>query len=132
MSDAEEVLQRYLDAQDRKDFDALVSCWHDEIEAYHPLRPDRSWSGIETYRRAWSRIWANNPNSRFEVVSTDVVGNRIYLDALIEHSDGTMVPCMNILDVEDGKIRRARVYTDMPTHDGMSMDAFVEELNPEG
>jgi hypothetical protein len=40
-------------------------------------------------------------------------------------ADGTLVPCMNIFEVEDGKIRRGRVYTDRPTRDGMSIDAFA-------
>lgn len=131
MDDAAAVLERYLKAQADKDLDALVSCWDADIEAVHPLRPDRSWSGRDTYRRAWARIWGHNPASRFEVVSTAVVGDRIYLEALVEHSDGTMVPNMNILEVENGVIRRARVYTDIPTRDGLSMDGFVEDLNPE-
>ena len=41
-----------------------------------------------------------------------------------------MVPNMNILEVENGRIRRARVYTDTPVRDGVDMDRFVEDLNP--
>jgi len=130
VDDAAAVLSKYLHAQATKDLEALVSCWHVDVEAVHPLRPDRSWGGVDTYRRAWARIWANNPNSRFEVVRADVVGDRIYLEALVEHADGTMVPNMNILEVEDGRIRRARVYTDVPKSDGINLDAFVEDLNP--
>jgi ketosteroid isomerase-like protein len=130
MDDAAAVLSRYFDAQRDKDLESLVSCWHPDIEAVHPLRPDRSWKGLETYRRAWARIWESNPNSRFEVLSSEVVGNRIYLEALVEHADGTMVPNLNILEVQDGKIRRARVYTDVPVRDGLDMDGFVEDLNP--
>jgi limonene-1,2-epoxide hydrolase len=130
VDDASAVLSRYLKAQEEKDLEALVSCWHPGVEAFHPLRPDRSWQGVDTYRRAWARIWDHNPQSRFEVVSSGVVGNRIYLEALVEHADGTMVPNMNVLEVEDGKIRRARVYTDIPQRDGINMDAFVQSLNP--
>jgi ketosteroid isomerase-like protein len=129
MDDAADVLARYLSAQENKDLDALVACWDPEIEAIHPLRPDRSWSGIDTYRRAWARIWEANPDSRFEVVSAATVENRIYLEALVEHSDGVMVPNMNILEVENGRIHRARVYTDTPLRDGVDMDRFVENLN---
>jgi ketosteroid isomerase-like protein len=130
LDDASAVLKRYLQAQQTKDLDALVSCWHPDIEAVHPLRPDRSWQGVDTYRRAWARIWANNPNSRFEVLSSDVVGNKIYLESRVEHAGGIMVPNMNILEVEDGQIRRARVYTDIPQSDGVNMDRFVGGLNP--
>jgi ketosteroid isomerase-like protein len=128
--DATAVLRRYLKAQQDKDLDALVSCWHPDIEVTHPMRPDRNWSGLDTYRRAWARIWEVNPRSRFEVISTAVSENRIYLEALVEHADGTMMPNMNILEVEDGKIRRGRVYTDRPMRDGVDMDNFVQELNP--
>jgi hypothetical protein len=40
-----------------------------------------------------------------------------------------MVPCVTIMEVEDGKIRRARVYTDRPVADGLSMDGWVHEMN---
>ena len=35
------------------------------------------------------------------------------------------------VEVEDGKIRRGRVYTDVPAHDGVDMDDFVRRLNPD-
>ncbi len=127
--DAAAVLRRYLQAQTDKDLDALVSCWDPDVEVVHPLRPDRSWSGIDTYRRQWARIWEGNPDHTFELVSAAVVDNRIYLEALVEHADGTMVPNMNILEVEHGRIRRGRVYTDAPLRDGVDMDRFVLELN---
>jgi ketosteroid isomerase-like protein len=127
--DAATVLERYLKAQRDKDLDALVSCWHEDVEAVHPMRPDRSWRGRDTYRRQWARIWTMAPDTRFEVVSTAVSGNTIYLEALTETADGTMIPHMNVLEVEDGQIRRARVYTDTPTHDGVSMDDFTVRIN---
>jgi ketosteroid isomerase-like protein len=130
MDDAAAVLERYLHAQQNKDLDALVACWHPDVEVVHPMRPDRNWRGLDTYRRQWALIWERSPDSRFEVVSTAVVGNRIYLEALTEMSDGTMVPHMNILEVQDGKIRRGRVYTDRPTRDGVDIDGFAEEINP--
>ncbi len=129
-SEAEAVLQRYLKAQAEHDLDALVSCWHPEVEVVHPMRPDRNWSGLDTYRRQWALIWERQPNSRFEVVTSDVVGNRIYLEALTEMSDGTMVPHMNVLQVKDGKIWRGRVYTDKPRRDGVDIDGFAHEVNP--
>jgi len=128
--DADTVLRRYLRAQEDKDLEALVSCWDDDVEVTHPMRPELSWRGLETYRRAWARIWETNPHSRFEVVSSAVAGNRIYLEALVEHADGVMVPNMNVLEVEGGKIRRGRVYTGRPTNDGVTMDDFVRDLNP--
>lgn len=130
MSQAEEVLERYLAAQRDKDLDALVGCWHPEVEVVHPMRPDRNWSGLDTYRRSWTLIWKLTPDSRFEVVSSAVVGDTIYLEALTEMSDGTMIPHMNVLEVKDGKIYRGRVYTDKPRHDGVDIDGYAHAVNP--
>jgi hypothetical protein len=130
MSEAEALLQRYLAAQAAKDLDALVSCWHPGVQVVHPMRPDRNWSGLDTYRRQWKMIWELTPDSRFEVVSAAVCGNTVYLEALTEMSDGTMIPHMNILEIRDGQIWRARVYTDKPRRDGMDIDGYAHEVNP--
>jgi SnoaL-like domain len=100
------------------------------VEVVHPMRPDRNWSGLDTYRRQWKLIWELTPDSRFEVVSTAVVGDRVYLEALTEMSDGTMVPHMSVLQIMDGKIWRGRVYTDKPRRDGVDIDGFAHEVNP--
>jgi hypothetical protein len=62
-------------------------------------------------------------------VSSAVVGNVIYLETVTYHADGSVIPCFSILEVEDGQIRRARIYTDRPAHDGLTMDGWVEEMN---
>ncbi len=35
-----------------------------------------------------------------------------------------------LLEVEDGKIHRGRVYMNRPTHDGVSIDRFARDINP--
>jgi hypothetical protein len=130
VDEASEVLQRYMNAKEDKDLDALVSCWHPDIEVVHPMRPDRNWQGLDTYRQIWGMIWERSPEGQYEVVTSDVIGNRIYLETVRESSDGTMIPCMNIFEVQDGKIRRARVYTDKPTRDGVSIDGFAHQVDP--
>jgi hypothetical protein len=131
MNEAEAVLQRYIKAQEDGDLEALVSCWHPDIETVHPLRPDRSWQGRDSYRRFWTRQWAGQRRGRNTILLTAVIGNRIFLEGVTEHEDGTLVPNMNIFDVEDGMIRRARVYTDIPMRDGVKMDDFVNGMNPD-
>jgi hypothetical protein len=43
----------------------------------------------------------------------------------IELPDGTIIPSVNGFEVEDGRVRRARVYTDVPARDGVGIDAFI-------
>jgi hypothetical protein len=127
--DAVAVLARLEQAMRAKDIDATMACWHPDVEARHMLRPDRSWHGAETYRELQSRIWDANPSNRDEIVSSGAAGNLIFFETVTHHTDGSAIPCITIMEIEGGRIRRARVYTDVPRHDGMSMDNWVEDMN---
>jgi hypothetical protein len=120
---AGDVLADYLRAHEEKNLELLVSCWDDNVEITHIFRPSLSWSGIDTYRRAWEAIYRTN--AKFGVLSSGVVGNTIYLEMLHEGTEGTMVPTCNVLEVENGKIRRGRVYLAEVVRDDVSMDQFA-------
>jgi hypothetical protein len=51
------------------------------------------------------------------------------METLTHHADGSKVPAIGIYELEDGKIRRARAYTDRPTQDGLSMERWVHNMN---
>ena len=129
MDDAEAVLARFVKGQQEMDLDLLVSCWHEDCEVTHPLRPARSWRGAETFRQVTARIWANKPDRHWSLVASAVVGDTIFLETVTEHAEG-VTPLMGIMEVEDGKIRRGRMYTDNPINDGASMTEWVSDLNP--
>jgi limonene-1,2-epoxide hydrolase len=130
-ADAAEVLARFVRGQQEMDLDLVVSCWHDDVEVEHPLRPDRSWKGADTFRTVTARIWSQNPERHWRLVASAIDGNTIFLETVTEHADGSVTPLMGIMEVEDGKIRRGRMYTDRPTRDGFSMVDWVRDLNPE-
>jgi hypothetical protein len=130
MDDAAAVHKQLVRGLTTKDLDAAVSCWHPDVDVVHLLRPDRSWHGADTYRRVQAHIWDSCPTCREEVVSSGVVGNLIYLETLTYHADGSAIPCVSILEVEGGQIRRGRIYTDRPAPDGLSMDGWVHDMNP--
>jgi hypothetical protein len=127
--DPETILQRLIKGHEEKDLEAVMSCWHPDIEAVHPMRPDRSWKGAETFRRFQKQIWDTDPDQHYRIVSCGVIGNVLYVESLTGHKDGTLVPCVSIQEVENGKVRRMRVYTDSPRHDGISMNAWVDEMD---
>ena len=63
MTVAADVLARFVRGQQEMDLDLVVSCWHDDVEVEHPLRPDRSWKGAETFREVTARRLTTLPNS---------------------------------------------------------------------
>lgn len=129
MSDATALRDRWVQANEERNLEKLLSCWHPEVETVHMIRPDRSWRGIDVYRRAITRIWEGGEALKERHVASAVAGNIVFVETMTTHADGTVVPCLSIFEVEEGVIRRARIYTDVPSHDGLSMDAWVKELN---
>ena len=129
MDDLATFVERMVKAHEDRDLDALVDCWHPEVETEHLLCPDLSWHGTESYKRAMAGVW-KNPTGRWEAVSTGVVGNRVYFETLTTHADGSLSPCISIFEVEKGKIRRARVYTATQVRNGVDMDSYVAQRNP--
>jgi hypothetical protein len=127
MDDTSALFERYLQAQRAKDLRALGELWHADCVGIHPLRPDRGWQGLDANLRLWARIWGANPDGRFEVVSSALTPERIYLEARIELPDGTTVPSVTVFEVEDGKFRECRVYTDLPRRDDVAIDEFIDD-----
>jgi ketosteroid isomerase-like protein len=125
MDDTARLLERYLKASQNKDIDAMASCWHEDCEGVHPLRPNRGWQGLDAFRRVWTRMWEHNPTGRYEVVSTASAPDCFFIEARIELPDGRVVPSVNVFMVENGKIRQVRVYTDIPAEDGVAIDDFI-------
>ena len=119
------LFETYLAASQAKDIEAMAACWHEDCEGIYPLRPNRGWRGIDSFRRVWTLMWEHNPSGRYEVVSTSWADDHFVIEARIELPGGTLVPGVNVFDVEDGKIRRVRVYADIPTPDGGSVEDFI-------
>jgi hypothetical protein len=129
MDEAADCLQRWITGHEKKDLDMVMSCWHPDVDTQHMLRRDRSWHGNDVYRRAITRIWEKSAGGREVATATAVSGNMFFLETMTYHADGSVIPCVTIAEVEDGMIRRARVYTDVPSSDGKDMDSWVHEMN---
>jgi limonene-1,2-epoxide hydrolase len=133
MTDAEAFLDQYVTSMTNKDLDTLVACWHPDAEATHLLHPDRSWSGADFYRKMMGQIFASNAGAHMEIQASAISGNTVFIESVTLHGDGSRTPCVGIFELEDGRVRHARVYTDVPSSDGVKMEQFVGAMNaPEG
>jgi ketosteroid isomerase-like protein len=56
------VLERLVDAVNRRDLDALVECFADGYVNETPAHPARSFVGREQVRRNWTAIFAGLPD----------------------------------------------------------------------
>jgi hypothetical protein len=131
MTETADLMNRLADALESADLDALVACWHPDVETTHVLRPNRSWHGQDFYRQAMGQVYASGQHNGVKVLDRGigVTGDRFYIESLTSHADGTVVPCLTIYIVQDGAVRWARVYTDRPQEDGESMMDWIAAHN---
>jgi steroid delta-isomerase-like uncharacterized protein len=112
-----EVSQRYLDAWNRHDADAIVAIYA-EGGTYHTPRLDHVLKGQAIADWAKS-VWAAYPDMRLEVISRGDTGGGLVASQLVLHGTHTG-PFMDgtpptFTQVEGDKIRSEHVYLDRQT-----------------
>ena len=73
MTEAQQMVQRLLQATNGHDLDALVACFAEDYENETPVHPARGFRGRAQVRRNWEQIFAFVPDLHAEV--TRVAGD---------------------------------------------------------
>lgn len=79
-SSAAALADRLVDATNRHDLEALVSCFDDGFLNETPLHPARSFNGSEQVRRNWAQIFSAVPDVEAEVTRRAVDGDTVWLE----------------------------------------------------
>src|SRR5438105_6375420 len=74
MMEVDEIVERYRDAMNRHDLEALVECFGEDYESVQPLNPQYDFRGRETVGERWSGIFQQVPDFRAESVRGAVKG----------------------------------------------------------
>ncbi len=85
MKDAEKVVQRQVEAYNRRDLEAFLACYADDAKLWRPPH-ELAESGIEGLRRRYRKRFDDAPNLHATIV------RRIVLDRFVvdhEHVTGT-------------------------------------------
>ena len=114
VSEAEQMVQRLLQATNDHDLEALVACFADDYENVTPAHPARGFRGGAQVRRNWEQIFAFVPDLRAEVARTAVDGDVVWTEWEMTGTrrDGS-AHCMRgvvIFCVNGGVARWARFY----------------------
>ncbi len=100
-----ETLERYLQAFERQDLDAMEELLYDDYVEEYPQSGERI-RGKDN----WRKIAENYPGLPNVMDHSYVVSGDLGVMKMTLEYDGNRVYACEIVDFEDGKIKRARAY----------------------
>jgi taurine dehydrogenase small subunit len=103
------LIERYNDAWNAHDLDAIASMHHPEI-VFHNHTADESAEGAEAVREHIAAIFDNNPDLRFSTRGLRV-GEDFAVCEWTAHARGVEWDGVDVFPIEDGLIRRKDVYS---------------------
>jgi len=106
MSDQQtrDAIEHFLKAFSRQDLDAMVELMHGDVVEEYPQSGERI-QGKHNVRT----VYENYPGLPKLIDSTLVRGELCVLEAILEYESNRVYIC-EILEVQDGKIKRLREY----------------------
>jgi len=107
--DVRELIERYNDAWNRQDLDAIASMHHPDI-AFHNHTADERAEGAHAVREHIATIFRNNPDLRFSTRSFRC-GADFAVCEWTASARGVEWDGVDVFPLEDGLIRRKDVYS---------------------
>jgi taurine dehydrogenase small subunit len=104
-----DLIERYNDAWNAHDVDAIHSMHHRDI-VFHNHTADESAEGADAVREHIAGIFRNNPDLRFATRSLRT-GDGFAVCEWTAHARGVEWDGVDVFPVEDGLIRRKDVYS---------------------
>jgi ketosteroid isomerase-like protein len=132
MADPRALMERLTAAQNARDVDAMVACFHDDYRSEQPLFPARAFAGVEQVRTNWSTLLAAITDFHAELIRTAVDGDTVFAEVhwTGTKADGTPLDDRGVFigGVRVDRIAWARLYVDEVHHESAAIDAVVREM----
>ena len=109
-SDPVAVVQRFVDAANRHDAQAVADCLHPDFDSIQPIYPSRNFRGSDQVRRNWQAIFQSEPGFRLTLLRSASADGTVWVEL---HGAGKEVEVAGvfIMGVENNLVRWARVYS---------------------
>jgi ketosteroid isomerase-like protein len=132
-SGRETLVERFVQAINGHDLEAIVSCFAPDYHDVEPVHPTRQISGGRTeVRKRWGTVLDGMPDFRTEVERVAVEADT----AWIEHdwsgtrADGTRLHLrgVNIFGIRDGQFAWGHIYKETVEEDGIDIEERVRRM----
>ena len=139
-ADAKLLVERFVQAINEHDLEAIVSCFAPDYHDVEPAHPTRQITGGRAeVRKNWGTVVDGIPDFRTEVERVAVEGDT----AWIEHdwsgtrADGTRLHLrgVNIFGIRDRQFAWGRIYMEAAEEDGIGIEERVRRMaegDPDG
>lgn len=111
MTEAEDVVQRQLDAYNAHDIDAFVATYSDDVEVYRAPSAAPALAGKQNLRQFYQESRFNLPMLHAEILHRSVVGNNVVDHERITGLRDQPVEAVAVYFVQDGHIRKVWLFT---------------------
>jgi len=120
---------RLLDAVNRHDLEALVSCFAPTFVNETPLHPERSFTGNEQVGKNWAQIFVGVPDIQADLLRSVTDGATTWTEWEMRGTrrDGTphLMRGVAIFGVADDRLASVRFYLEPVEQNGPGIDAAV-------
>lgn len=120
---------RFFDAINRKDIDALAQVIHPEFEMIVPQKPARGFKGKKQEVDNIRFLCESHPDLVLTVLRKVRDGNEIWTETEL-HAPGLEMAAVTIwtVDPETDTLSAGRYYSEPVQHDAPPIDAFMQSL----
>lgn len=130
-----DVVERWMSAINRRDLEAVASCFAEDYEDEAPARRGEFVHGREQVRSNFQRFFSSMPDIRAILRAVVEDGNTVWMEWEMRgiRPDGTEMEFVgvNVFQVSEGMLSRGRIYTEL-VRDLGGLDAQVDKMAKDG
>jgi len=132
MGDPRALIDRLAAAQNARDIEGLLACFHEDYLSEQPLFPARSFQGIDQVRANWSALLDAMPDFHAETVRSAVDGDVVFAEIhwTATKADGSPLDERGVIiaGVRDDRLAWGRLYVDEVARESADIDTAVRQM----
>jgi len=127
------AVERFVEAANRGDIDALSACCHPDFEMVVPQHPARGFRGRDQELKNMAHLMTTYPDGRLDVLRMVEAGNEVWIESTYR-ADGLDMAAAVIfeIDPQTDTIRSGRYYSEQVDRQGPAIDEWIQSLRSGG
>ena len=128
----ESLLLKLNDAFNTHDIESLGECFDEGYFSEQPVHPDRTFQGKEQLKKNWASNFNEMPDFSAQLLRHAISNNSIWAEwewqGTRQDKSRLLMRGVIIMIIENGKIKRGRLYMEPVEVSGKGIEAAIEEV----
>ena len=128
----EDLLLKLKNAFNTHDMKSLIECFDENYYSEQPVHPDRTFQGQEQVKKNWASNFNEMPDFSAHLLKQTISDNSIWSEwewqGTRQDKSMLLMRGVIIMIIENGKIKRGRLYVEPVEVSGKGIEAAVEEV----